>query len=439
MARINSAAKIGLWTSTALVVGNMIGSGIFLLPATLAMYGAISFIGWICSSIGAVALALLFSHLSKIFPNSSGGPYAYTREGLGDFAAYLVAWGYWLSIWCTNAAIAVTFVSYLTVFIPALSDNAYLSVGAGLITIWFLTWINTRGIRAAGRIQVITTVMKLTPLVMVAIVGVFYIDVGNFVPFNASGESAFSAITSTATLTLFAFLGLESATVPSENIRDPEKTIPKATIIGTTLTIVVYILGSVAVIGMLEPQQLKLSNAPFADAAALIWGDQARNWVALGAMVSTFGALNGWILLQGQIPLAAARDKLFPDIFKRENRKGIPAIGIVISSVLISGLMLMNFTKGLTDTFRFMILLSTVIVLVPYLFSAASYGLILLQNKLWKSALITKVILAAVAFVYSMWAVMGSGQESVYWGFIGLMAGIPFYVWMKRKSTQDHE
>ena len=129
MAKLNSAAKIGLWTSTALVVGNMIGSGIFLLPATLASYGAISFIGWICSSIGAVALALLFSHLSKMFPNSSGGPYAYTREGLGDFAAYLVAWGYWLSIWCTNAAIAVTFVSYLTVFIPALSHNAYLSVG----------------------------------------------------------------------------------------------------------------------------------------------------------------------------------------------------------------------------------------------------------------------------------------------------------------------
>ena len=171
----------------------------------------------------------------------------------------------------------------------------------------------------------------------------------------------------------------------------------------------------------------------------MIWGDQARSWVALGAIVSTFGALNGWILLQGQIPLAAARDKLFPEIFRRENRKGIPAIGIVISSVLISGLMLMNFTKGLTDTFRFMILLSTVIVLVPYLFSAASYGLVLLQNKFWKRTLITKIILAAVAFLYSMWAVMGSGQESVYWGFIGLMAGIPFYVWMKRKSTQEHE
>jgi APA family basic amino acid/polyamine antiporter len=245
------------------------------------------------------------------------------------------------------------------------------------------------------------------------------------------------AITMTTTLTLFAFLGLECATIPSGNIIDPEKTIPRATIIGTALTVIVYILGSTAVMGMLPTEQLQNSNAPFADAAALIWGDQARSWVALGAIVSTFGALNGWILVQGQVPLAAARDKLFPRIFGQENKKNVPAVGIVISSALISGLMMMNFTKGLTDTFQFMLLLSTVIVLVPYLFSAASYGLILLQNKFWKKTLITKVLLALIAFIYSMWAVMGSGQESVYWGFIGLMAGIPFYVWMKRSSPQD--
>jgi APA family basic amino acid/polyamine antiporter len=437
MTRPDSGAKIGLWTSTALVVGNMIGSGIFLLPAALAAYGAISIIGWICSSIGAVALALVFSHLSKRFPNGTGGPYAYSREGLGDFAGFLVAWGYWLSIWCTNAAIAVTFVSYLTVFIPALGSNSFFSVGAGLAAIWFLTWINTRGIKAAGRLQVITTILKLTPLVLVAIVGIFYIDTENFVPFNTSGKSAVYAITMTTTLTLFAFLGLECATIPSGNIIDPEKTIPRATIIGTALTVIVYILGSTAVMGMLPTEQLQNSNAPFADAAALIWGDQARSWVALGAIVSTFGALNGWILVQGQVPLAAARDKLFPRVFGQENKKNVPAVGIVISSALISGLMMMNFTKGLTDTFQFMLLLSTVIVLVPYLFSAASYGLILLQNKFWKKTLITKVLLALIAFIYSMWAVMGSGQESVYWGFIGLMAGIPFYVWMKRSSPQD--
>jgi APA family basic amino acid/polyamine antiporter len=425
-------AKIGLWTATSLVIGNTIGSVIFLHPASLAAFGGISLLGWIGSSVGAIALALLYSNLSKMMPNALGGPYAYTRAGLGDFAAYLVAWGYWISIWCTNAAIAVTFVSYLTVFFPILATNSLLSVGTGLAAVWSLTWVNTLGVKEAGRVQVITTIMKLTPLVLVSFVGLFYIELKNFYPLNISGDSNFSAITATATLTLFAFLGLESATIPSGNIHEPEKTIPRATMIGTIVTILVYVIGSVAVMGMIPAIELKDSNAPFADAAALIWGDSARYWVAAGAIVSTYGALNGWILLQGQMPLAASRDKLFPEIFKKENNKGVPSTGIIVGSVLISALMMMNFTKGLTDTFTFMVLLTTVAVLVPYLFSATSYGILLLQNKFWKRDSISQLIIAFVAFVFSMWAIVGSGQETVYWGFIAILSGIPFYIWMKR-------
>ena len=438
MTQPKTPGKIGLWTSTALVVGNMIGSGVFLLPAALAAYGGIGLLGWLGSSTGAIALALLFSNLSKIIPNALGGPYAYTRSGLGDFAGFLVAWGYWISIWCTNAAIAVTFVSYSTVFFPILATNSIMAVGTGLGAVWLLTWVNTLGVKQAGRVQIITTVLKLTPLLLVSIVGLFYMDVDNFSPFNISSVSNFKAITATATLTLFAFLGLESATIPSGDIHEPEKTIPRATMIGTILTILVYVLGSVAVMGMIPALELKNSNAPFADAAALIWGDSARYWVAAGAIVSTFGALNGWILLQGQMPRAASRDHLFPEIFKRENKNGSPALGIVISSVLISALMMMNFTKGLTDTFTFMVLLTTLAVLVPYLFSAASYGVILLQNKFWHRESISKIVLAAVALVFSLWAIVGSGQETVYWGFIAILSGIPFYVWMKRtKMDQD--
>ena len=425
--------KIGLMTSTALVVGNMIGSGVFLLPATLAAYGGISLLGWIGSSVGAIFLALLFSNLSKIVKNSTGGPYAFTRVGLGDFPAYLVAWGYWFSIWCTNAAIAVTFVSYLTVFFPVLATNAVLSVATGVSAVWLLTWVNTLGVKKAGRVQLITTILKLVPLLLIAFVGLFYLDFTNFIPFNISGESDFSAISATATLTLFAYLGLESATIPSGNIHEPDKTIPRATMIGTGLTIAVYVLGTVAVMGMIPAAILQKSNAPFADAAALIWGDSARYWVAVGAIISTFGALNGWILLQGQIPFAAAKDKMFPEIFGRENKKKAPVMGLVISSLLITALMMMNLSRGLTETFTFLILLTTIMVLVPYLFSAASYGVILLQNKLWKKESISKIIIAFMAFVYSIWAVVGSGKEIVYWGFIALLCGVPFYVWMRRK------
>lgn len=435
MTEPKSPAKIGLWTSTALVIGNMVGSGVFLLPATLAAYGGISMLGWIGSSVGAIFLAMLFSQLSKVVPNSVGGPYAFTRVGLGDFAAYLVAWGYWFSIWCTNAAIAVTFVSYLTVFFPILATNSYLSVITGMSAVWLLTWVNARGVKEAGKVQLITTILKLTPLVLIGIVGLFYIKLGNFSPFNVSAESDFGAVAATATLTLFAYLGLESATIPSGDIHEPEKTIPRATMIGTIVTIVVYILATASVMGMIPAMELQKSNAPFADAAAIIWGDSARYWVALGAIISTFGALNGWILLQGQIPFAAAKDKMFPEIFGRENKKGAPVMGLVISSILISGLMLMNLSKGLTETFTFLILLTTIMVLVPYLFSAASYGVILLQNRFWKRDSISKIIVAIMAFIYSVWAVMGSGKEIVYWGFIALLCGVPFYVWMRRKRA----
>ncbi len=432
MTTAKSPAKIGLFTSTTLVVGNMIASGVFLLPATLAAYGGIGLLGWIGSSAGAIVLALLFSKLSKRIPNALGGPYAYTRAGLGDFGAYLVAWGYWISIWCTNAAIAVAFVSYLTVFFEVLKTNSFLALGTGLSAIWLLTWVNTRGIKEVGWVQKITTVLKITPLLLVTIMGLFYIDFNNFTPFNISSVSNFSAITATATLTLFAFLGLESATIPAGNIHEPEKTIPRATMIGTVITIFIYVLSSTVVMGMIPAAELKNSNAPFADAAAIIWGDTARYWVAAGAIVSTLGALNGWILLQGQMPMAAARDKLFPVIFNKENNKGVPAVGIIIGSVLISGLMMLNLTSGLNDTFTFMILMTTLTVLIPYLFSATSYAIMILQNKFWKRDLVSQLVIAILAFLFSLWAVLGSGQETVYWGFIAIFSGIPFYVWMKR-------
>ena len=430
-----SPKKIGIWTSTSLVMGNMIASAMFMLPATLSTYGSISLIGWVVSGLGAICLALVFSWLSQLMPVANGGPYAYTREGLGDFAAFLVAWGYWLSIWSTNAAIAVAFLSYLTVFVPALGVNSMFAVGVGLSAIWFLTWINTRGIRDAGAVQVITTILKIAPLLLVTIGGLFYINTENYFPFNSSGTSNINAITTTATLTLFAFLGLECATIPSGQVENPEKTVPRATLYGTLAVTLLYILGTVVIMGVLSPTTLQTSKAPFADAAASMWGEWARYLVAGGAVMSTFGALNGWILMQGQIPAAAAVDKLFPSVLKTENKFGSPYISIIAGSVFVSFLLLMNFSRSLADTYQFIILLSTMTVLVPYLFSAVSFAILAVRTKQlkWNSA--TKLTIALLAFGYSMWAVGGSGQETVYWGFLLLMAGVPLYGWSKMRSS----
>lgn len=418
--------KIVLFPTTSLVLGNMIGSGIFLLPASLAIYGGISVIGWVVSALGGLVIAKVFGELGKHFPHT-GGPYVFAKKGFGEFAGFLVGWGYWISICSTNAAIVVTMLSYLSIFFPILTAEPVVAVLVGLATIWLLTFINAQGVKEAGWVQLLTTILKLVPLVLIAFVGLFLINVDHFVPFNISGENNFNAITSTATLTLFAFLGIESATIPADNIKDPERTIPKATVLGTWIAVLVYILGSVAVMGLIPPELLAESEAPFADAAVVIWGEGARNWVALGVVISTFGALNGWIMMQGQIPMAAAKDELFPAFLKKTNAKGMPVAALVFSSIVISLLMFMNYNKGLLKAFEFMILLSTLCCLVPYLFSTATYMWLSLKlNKKWDWCW------GLIAFAFSMWAVVGSGAEIVFWGFLILMAWIPLFVWIKK-------
>ena len=429
--------KLGLWTSTSLVVGNMIGAGVFLMPSTLASFGGISLLGWVCSSIGAFLLAKIFANLSKMLPGADGGPYAYSQKGLGDFAGFLVAWGYLVSVWCTNAAITVSFISALSTFIPILATNSLLAVVAGLATIWLLTWINTIGIVASGRVQLVTTILKIIPLLFIGIAGLFFIRLQNFLPFNTSGSSTFSAITTTTTLTFFAFLGIECATIPSGSVSNPEKTIARATMIGTLIATIVYILGTISVMGMIPADQLQKSVTPFADAAILIWGNGAQYWVSAGVAIAAFGALNGFILIQGQIPYAIAKDKLFPSIFAKQNKNGVPAIGIIISSVFVSIFMCMNYTKGLVAQFKFLILLSTLTVLIPYLFSTAAYIILRLQQAFKsKMSFVWAILLASTAFLFSLWMIVGSGQETVYWGFLLSMSSVPVFVWAIWK--RDH-
>jgi APA family basic amino acid/polyamine antiporter len=438
--------KLGLWTSTSLVVGNMIGSGVFLMPAALAAFGGISVVGWLVTSIGAISLARVYSKLSQLMPKADGGPYAYSRAGLGDFAGFLVAWGYWISIWCTNAAIAVSLVSALSSFFPALASNAALAVATGLAAIWLLSWVNCRGVVTSGKLQLVTTILKIVPLLLVSVGGLFFLDKANFMPFNASGQSAFGAIAATATLTFFAFLGLECATIPSGSVANPSRTIPRATMLGTGIATSIYIISSVSVMGMIPAKTLQHSVTPFADAAVIIWGSTARYWISAGVAMAAFGALNGWILVQGQVPYAIAKDRLFPAVFGLKNKRGVPAMGIVIGSVLISLLMVMNYTKGLAEQFRFLILLTTICTLVPYLFSTAAFIIIRIQQRArvqakhgWPQAL----ALASLAFLFSLLAMAGSGQETVYYGFMLLMCGLPFYVWIlwrnKGSKVEGHQ
>ncbi|NHF58546.1 amino acid permease [Flavobacteriaceae bacterium TP-CH-4] len=430
--------KLGLWMSTSLVIGNMIGAGVFLMPSALASFGGISIIGWLVSSLGALLLAMVFGKLSTMVINKSGGPYAFAKVGFGDYVGFLVAWGYWISVWVANSAIAVAFVSALSVFFPILERNPLVAVLVSLSAIWVLTWVNTRGVRTSGKIQVVTTMLKLVPIVVIIIGGFFFFNFDNFMPFNSSGQSSFSAIAVTGTMTLYAFLGLESATVPADKVVDAEKTIPRATILGTIVTTVIYILSTIVVMGMIPLDRLAESPAPFADAMQIMSGKIGAEFVAAGAAIASFGALNGWILIQSQVARATAQDRLFPKIFRKENKMGVPVWSLIIGSVLSSILILMNYSEGLVAQFRFMILLSTLCCLVPYLFSAAAYVSIAVHRSSKGNSVISIFVLGSLAFAYALWAIYGAGEKSVFWGFILLLLGTPFYVWMKWKNKDGY-
>lgn len=432
----NNKSKIGLWTATALVVGNTIGSGIFLLPSSLASFGSISLIGWLLTTIGSIAIALTFGYLSKQIPKT-GGPYAYTKASFGDFAAFWVAYGYWISIWVGSAAIVTAFIAYLGVFFPYLVLEPLAGLAVALSTLWLLVWVNSKGIKTAGKLAVITTIIKVFPIILIGCVGIFYMKWEYFESFNVSGKSDLNAIVASASITLWAFLGIESASVAGENVREPEKNIGKATIIGTLSLAFLYIISSVAIIGLVAPLDLQQSTAPFADAAAIMWGESGRYIIAAGATISFFGALNGWTLLVGQMPLAAAQDKLFPREFKKMNKNQVPLFGVIFSTVLVSIMVIMGNADGLVEQFQFMILLATMACVVPYVFSTAGYLIIAAEKGLFgKEGYLSKVIIAAIGFVFSVWAIAGSGTDTVFWGFILLLVGIPFYVIIQiRKKT----
>jgi basic amino acid/polyamine antiporter, APA family len=438
--------SLGIWMASALVIGNMVGSGVFGLPASLASTGPISLLSWGFTGIGALLLALVFANLGRAYPQT-GGPYAYARRAFGDFAGFWTAWGYWIAAWAGNAAIAVIFVSYASVFWPRLGTSTPLAFGVGLAIIWALTLVNVAGVRESGLVQLVTTVLKFVPLLLIGVIGLFYMHSANFTPFDPHHVSLIGhwhAVSFAATLTLWAFLGLESATIPAEELKDPERTLPRATMFGTLATTGMYVLATVAIMGVIPAATLSKSNAPFADAARHIFGSTLLGMapgkiVAAVAMISTFGALNGWILIQGRVPLAAAQDGLFPRQFAQvSGSRKTPVVGLVASSVLLSLLLGMNYQSSLTSTFTKIIILATITTLVPYAFAAAAQLVLMFREpaKFSGRRLVVDATVAILAFLYSFWMIYGAGQQYIAQGFLLLMAGIPVYVYLKWSQSK---
>ncbi|HNL52412.1 MAG TPA: amino acid permease, partial [Actinomycetota bacterium] len=435
------AKGLTLWPATALVTGTIIGAGIFTQPSWLAQYGPISILGFAITAFGSLMLALVFASLARRTPDV-GGPYAFSRQGFGDFVGFQSAWTYWIGAWVGVGAIASSLVVYLGVLIPPVVENRLLSTVVAVGAIAVLTFLNTQGVVTGGLVSLILTILKVVPLLLIGTLGFIAFDASNLGPFNASGLPPLEVLTAVMAYTLFSFIGVEAATIPAGDVHEPDKTIPRATMIGTIAAAAVYLLSTTAVFGAVEQSELANSDAAFSVAAANMFGDWASDAVAVVAVISCLGAMNGLLLLSGQIPMAAEFDGLAPKVFGKLNIRHAPGTGLIISGLLAAGILALSFGGGgLGDAVAQLVLVSAVATMVSYAFSAGAEikWLALDKGKVPVSHIARKMAVAVLALVFTILAFYGGGVQEIYWLWMLIVLGVPLYIYILWRRASHGE
>ncbi|WP_294371266.1 APC family permease [uncultured Clostridium sp.] len=430
--------EMSLFMATMLVCGNMIGSGVFMLPATLAQVaGPMStIIAWIFTTIGSILIAVSFANLGSKYP-STGGAYQYTKEAFGEFAGFLSAWLYWNGSWIGNAAIIVAIASYAGAVIPAL-NNPLVSIIFTSGILWSVTILNIIGVKHAGKIQSFVTVFKIGFFALFIIAAFLNFDSSNLTPFNPEGKDL-STVSLAATSTLWAFVGLESSTVTAGELKNPEKNVKKSTIYGLLIAAIIYILISVGSMGAMSNNELAISSAPLTDILTKSLGTGIGKFLTIAVVICILGTTIGWILSTARVSFAAGEDGVFPKFFGKLHPKyGTPVNSLIIGSVLVNILLLMNYQKGMVSAFTFITILATLSFLPVYLLTVAAEMMLIFKNEknFTLGYFLKKSIIPLTAFAYTIWTIYGSGAETVMWGFILMLIGIPFYIYNHHKNKK---
>ena len=422
---VDDSNKIGLVPATLMVAGNMMGSGVFMLPANLAAIGSIAIFGWLITVVGAIALALVFSKLTQIYP-AAGGPYAYTKKAFGDYMGYQTNLVYWLANVVGNVGLAVAGLGYLSTFFPSLKDPLVAALGQ-IGIIWLLTYANILGPKVVGRVQSFTTIIALFPIIGMAVLGWLWFSKDTYMGgWNVTGQSGMTAIGMTLNFTLWAFIGVESASVSTAVVKNPTKNVPIATVSGVVLAAVCYVLSSSAVMGIIPNPELISSSAPFSDAIRIALGEGPAKVVALCAAIGCLGSLGGWTLLVGQTAKAAADDGLFGNVFAKVNRKGVPSAGLAIVAGLMSLQVLATMSPTAAQQFGKIASIAVIMTLLPYIYSSVAIK-ILGRDKMNRHQATFYTIVGLIGAIYSMWAMIGSDGEQTRWALMFTISTIIFY------------
>ena len=432
----NLKKDMGLFMATMLVCGNMIGSGVFMLPATLAEVSGplATILAWILTTIGSVLVAISFANLGSKFPET-GGAYQYVKEAFGEFAGFLSAWLYWNGSWIGNTAILVTLTSYSAAIFPFLNHPIYSIIYSSAI-LWTVTILNIVGVKQAGKIQSLTTVFKIVFFALFIIVAFLNFDKNNLIPLLPENKGL-ETISLAATTTLWAFIGLESATVAAGEIKDPEKNVKRSTIYGLVISAVIYLAISIASMGAMPNEVLAKSTAPLTDILTKALGSSVGIVISAIVVVSILGTTIGWILATARVSYAAGQDGVFPKIFGKVSSKyNTPVYSLVISSALVNILLITNYQRSMVSAFAFITILATLSYLPVYLLSVSAEIMIMFrtEKKISIRMFVAKSILPLLAFIYTVWTIYGSGAEIVMWGFILMLLGVPFYIYNYHKN-----
>lgn len=429
---------LGFWMLTSLVVGNMVGSGIFLLPSSLAKFGSISLLSWIITTFGAFMIAIMFSKMSLLVPKN-GGPYAYAKAGLGNFIGFQTAYTHWISMWVGNLALIIAMVGYFISLWPVLGNPVY-SLILAIVTIWLLTVVNIFGVRPAGVLQITTTILRLVPVILLIVVAAVLFNPHYITDyFDLTSQSPALDINDAASLTLWAFIGIESAVIPYSYVKNPSRNIPLATLIGTGVSAVLYILSSTLILGLLPNEILANTASPFIAAAQLAFGSVWGKWfMTIGAIIACFGCINGWTMLKGQVAMAAADNNLFPNIFAVRNKYNVPALGLIVTAILETTLLFLTVRTQLSEQFHIIILMASLAALIPYFYATVSSIIVIknledsFKNKIY-------LIIGSLAALYSFWAIFTNGRKALFYGSILVLSSALMYGWGYANKGEDYE
>ena len=420
---------IGFWRGWSIAVGCAIGSGIFMMPTLLAPFGMLGLGGWLVAGGGSILVALTMAKLVKRIPKT-GGPYIYVNEGLGKFPGFIIAWTYWVACISAIAGISIAFVGYLGFFAPTISSSPIHALLASLILIWIIIILNIRSLENSSKFQLVSTLLKLLPLIFIIFLGAANFNIDNLPEFNPTDLHPFSLLASVTTLVMWSFIGIETATVPADNVINPQETIPRVLIASVLTILILYILVSVAIAAIVPANELIDSSAPFALAASKILGVTGGTIISIGALVSTLGSLNANTLTAGNLSLAAARDGLLPSRFIFLTKSGTPIFTYLLTGVFVSILLVLNYTKGIVNAFVFMAMLSTLSTLIAYAFCAIAefkFAQVEKKNQTRNYAL----LLSCGTFLYAFFAIWGAGIEMIIYSLILILIGTPIYLLKK--------